>query len=171
MISGAGSDLTFLSEPRCVLSGTRDGSCKSHLEKSFPHSVIRGNLLFARMFLLPALMICIPQGSRAQQSPPERQQLTDQQRDGRRIFQQRCAICHTPPTVTSKRYGPALYGDVVDGYEDGVRQMIMEGREQLMPGFKYTLSRPEIDSIIEYLRIVPKPARAPKGGSQQNTVD
>ena len=125
----------------------------------------------ARSFLLLALMICIPPGSRAQQSPPERQPLTDQQKDGRRIFQQRCAVCHTPPTVTSRRYAPALYGDVVDGYEDGVRQMIMEGRQQLMPGFKYTLSRPEIDSIIEYLRIVPKPARAPKSGSQQNTVD
>jgi mono/diheme cytochrome c family protein len=124
-----------------------------------------------RVYLLLALMFCFPLGSHAQQSPPERQQLTDQQKDGRRIFQQRCAICHTPPTVTSKRYGPALYGDVVDGYEDGVRQMIMEGREQLMPGFKYTLSRPEIDSIIEYLRIVPKPARAPKSGSQQNTID
>ena len=85
--------------------------------------------------------------------------LTEQQKDGRRIFQQRCAVCHTLPTVVSKRYGPALYKELVEDNEDGIRNFIMEGSEGLMPGFKYGLTRPEIDSIVEYLKTVSRPAR------------
>ncbi len=85
--------------------------------------------------------------------------LTDTQKDGRRIFQQRCAVCHTLPTVVSKRYGPALYKEIVQDNEDNIRETIMEGREGLMPGFKYGLKRAEIDSIVEYLKTVSRPAR------------
>ena len=85
--------------------------------------------------------------------------LTDQQKNGRRIFQQRCAVCHTLPTVVSKRYGPALYKELVEDNEDNIRNFIMEGSEGLMPGFKYGLSRGEIDSIVEYLKTVNRPAR------------
>jgi mono/diheme cytochrome c family protein len=85
--------------------------------------------------------------------------LTDQQKDGRRIFQQRCAVCHTLPTVVSKRYGPALYKELVEDNEDSIRNFIMEGSEGLMPGFKYGLTRSEIDSIVEYLKTVNRPAR------------
>lgn len=92
--------------------------------------------------------------------------LTDTQKEGRRIFQQRCAVCHTPPTVVSKRYGPALYKEIVEDNEDNIRDTILEGREGLMPGFKYGLSRAEIDSIIEYLKTVNRPAR-PKSNSDQ----
>ena len=90
--------------------------------------------------------------------------LTDPQKDGRRIFQQRCAVCHTLPTVVSKRYGPALYKELVEDNEDNIRDTIMEGREGLMPGFKYGLSRIEVDSIVEYLKTVNRPAR-PKSNS------
>jgi mono/diheme cytochrome c family protein len=88
--------------------------------------------------------------------------LTDVQKEGRRIFQQRCAICHTPPTVVAKRYGPALYKEIVEDNEDTIRETIMEGREALMPGFKYGLTRAEIDSIIEYLKTVKRPSSRPK---------
>lgn len=90
--------------------------------------------------------------------------LTDQQKDGRRIFQQRCAVCHTLPTVVSKRYGPALYKELVEDNEDNIREIIMQGREGLMPGFQYGLTRAEIDSIVEYLKTVNRPAR-PKANS------
>jgi mono/diheme cytochrome c family protein len=92
--------------------------------------------------------------------------LTDTQKEGRRIFQQRCAVCHTLPTVVSKRYGPALYKEIVEDNEDNIRDTIMDGREGLMPGFKYGLTRAEIDSIIEYLKTVSRPAR-PKGNPNQ----
>jgi mono/diheme cytochrome c family protein len=96
----------------------------------------------------------------AQQSKPSNP-LTDTQKEGRRIFQQRCAVCHTPPTVIAKRYGPALYKEIVEDNEDTIRDTIMEGREALMPGFKYGLTRPEIDSIIEYLKTVKRPSSRP----------
>lgn len=97
---------------------------------------------------------------RAQQSKPSNP-LTDTQKEGRRIFQQRCAVCHTPPTVIAKRYGPALYKEIVEDNEDTIRDTIMKGREALMPGFKYGLTRPEIDSIIEYLKTVKRPSSRP----------
>jgi len=102
---------------------------------------------------------------RAQQSsgPP----LTDTQKDGRRIFQQRCAVCHTLPTVVSKRYGPALYKEIVEDNDDNIRDVIMDGREGLMPGFKYGLTRTEISSIIEYLKTVNRPARPKNNPSQK----
>ena len=92
--------------------------------------------------------------------------LTDAQKEGRRIFQQRCAVCHTLPTVVSKRYGPALYKEIVEDNEDSIRDTVLEGREGLMPGFKYGLTRAEVDSIIEYLKTVNRPAR-PKSNPNQ----
>lgn len=97
---------------------------------------------------------------RAQQSKPTTP-LTDTQKDGRRIFQQRCAVCHTPPTIVATRYGPALYKEIVEDNEDTIRETIMEGREALMPGFKYGLTQTEINSIIEYLKIVKRPSSRP----------
>src|SRR5450631_1662843 len=110
------------------------------------------------MFLIGlGFLLAISLPLRAQQSSGN--PLTDAQKDGRRIFQQRCAVCHTLPTVVSKRYGPALYKEIVEDNEDNIRDTIMEGREGLMPGFKYGLKRAEIDSIVEYLKTVSRPAR------------
>jgi mono/diheme cytochrome c family protein len=97
---------------------------------------------------------------RAQQPKPN-STLTDTQKEGRRIFQQRCAVCHTPPTIVARRYGPALYKEIVEDNEDTIRDTILEGREALMPGFKYGLTRPAIDSIIEYLKTVKRPSSRP----------
>ena len=110
------------------------------------------------LFWLPfSALLAIALPLHAQQTPAT--PLTDVQKDGRRIFQQRCAVCHTLPTVVSKRYGPALYKEIVEDNEDNIRDVILEGREGLMPGFKYGLTRAEIDSIVEYLKTVNRPAR------------
>jgi len=101
------------------------------------------------------LAVSLPLGAQQTSATP----LTDAQKEGRRIFQQRCAVCHTLPTVVSKRYGPALYKEIVEDNEDNIRDAVMEGREGLMPGFKYGLTRAEIDSIIDYLKTVNRPAR------------
>jgi|SRR5580704_11318401 mono/diheme cytochrome c family protein len=124
-------------------------------------------MLIHRHFMLLialALFPAIPIALRAQQSSAA--PLTDTQKDGRRIFQQRCAVCHTLPTVVSKRYGPALYKEIVEDNEDNIRDTILEGREGLMPGFKYGLTHAEIDSIIEYLKTVNRPTR-PKSNPNQ----
>jgi mono/diheme cytochrome c family protein len=124
--------------------------------------VIRRILFFLGMFGL-FLFLALP--LRAQQSNPT-STLTETQKEGRRIFQQRCAVCHTPPTVVAKRYGPALYKEIVEDNEDTIRETIMEGREALMPGFKYGLARPEIDAIIEYLKTVKRPSSRPNNGNR-----
>ena len=116
------------------------------------------------LLVLLALLPATPVVSRAQQTSPA--PLTDIQKDGRRIFQQRCSVCHTLPTVVSKRYGPALYKELVEDNEDNIRDAILEGREGSMPGFKYGLTRAEVDSIVEYLKTVNRPAR-PKGNPNQ----
>jgi mono/diheme cytochrome c family protein len=119
------------------------------------------------MFLIGlGFFVAISLPLRAQQSSGA--PLTETQKDGRRIFQQRCAVCHTLPTVVSKRYGPALYKEIVEDNEDNIRDTIMEGREALMPGFKYGLTRAEVDSIIEYLKTVNRPAR-PKSNQKEGT--
>lgn len=84
---------------------------------------------------------------------------TEAQRTGRRLFQQRCAVCHTPPMLISKQYGPALDADTILGREDSIRATIAEGETGLMPGFKYTLEPSEISAIIKYLKTVEKPAK------------
>lgn len=116
--------------------------------------------MIRKCFMLPIVLGCllaITFPAHAQKTPSAA--LTDEQKDGRRIFQQRCAVCHTLPTVVSKRYGPALYKELVEDNDDNIRAIIAEGREGLMPGFKYGLSRAEIDSIVEYLKTVSRPAR------------
>jgi mono/diheme cytochrome c family protein len=120
------------------------------------YSIFLVGLAFFLLLISPQL--------RAQQSSAT--PLTDTQKDGRRIFQQRCAVCHTQPTVVSKRYGPALYKEIVEDNEDNIRETILEGREGLMPGFKYGLTRAESDSIVEYLKTVNRPAR-PKNNPNQ----
>jgi len=126
--------------------------------------VVRRVLIFLIGFgFLPA----IPLSAQKAAAP-----LTDTQKEGRRIFQQRCAVCHTLPTVVSKRYGPALYKEIVEDNEDNIRDIILEGREGLMPGFKYGLARAEVDSVVEYLKTVSRPARpktAPKEGTPVST--
>lgn len=116
---------------------------------------IRASILLAGLGLLLA---SFPAHAQQASATP----LTGAQKEGLRIFQQRCAVCHTLPTVVSKRYGPALYKQIVQDNEDNIRDTILEGREGLMPGFKYGMTRAEIDSVIEYLKTVNPPARPKK---------
>lgn len=116
--------------------------------------MIRKRFLLLTIF---GTLLAVALPLRAQQ--PASAPLTGAQKEGRRLFQQRCAVCHTQPTVVSKRYGPALYKEIVVDNEDNIRDTIMDGREGTMPGFKYGLTRTEVDSIVEYLKTVSRPAR------------
>ena len=120
---------------------------------------------FSRLLVGLGFFVTISLSLRAQQS--SNAPLTDVQKDGRRIFQQRCAVCHTLPTVVSKRYGPALYKELVEDNEDNIREVVLQGREGLMPGFQYALTRAEIDAIIEYLKTANRPARPKKNPNQR----
>ena len=105
------------------------------------------------------LFASFPAAFEAQQSTTESStKLTVTQKHGQLLFQQRCSVCHTMLSVTDRKtYGTRLYKDLVDGNEDLLRQSIMNGREGLMPGFKYGLTASEINDIIEYLKTVERP--------------
>ncbi len=80
--------------------------------------------------------------------------LTDQQKLGRQMLGQSCAICHLPPALGVKTYGPMLNKDAGGGDAEVVREFITNGTPR-MPSFKYFLTLEQIDAIISYVRVVP----------------
>src|ERR1700719_3992559 len=105
------------------------------------------------------------QGAFAQQPADN---LNDQQKMGRQVFAQSCGVCHLPPALGARTYGPPLNKDAGGGDSDVVREFIENGTPR-MPAWKYFFKREQIDSIISYLKTVPvqaaaAPARRPAGG-------
>ena len=127
-----------------------------------------------RLFRIVPISILVamgsPAGSPAQQSTAT-VSLNPTQTLGRRIFQQRCGVCHTRPTITSGIYGPALYRDIVVGNEDTIRQFIAKGSKR-MPGFEFGLEPSEIDAVIAYLKTVRAPEKSSSGeGKDRGPID
>ena len=106
--------------------------------------------------LLFLLLTACPQYAFAQQTPDG---LNDQQRRGRQILVQSCGVCHLPPALNAKTYGPLLNKAAGSGDDAVMREYILDGTPR-MPGFKYFLQPAEIDAIIAYVRTVPVPAPA-----------
>src|ERR1700722_17896124 len=106
------------------------------------------------------------QGATAQQAGDN---LTDQQKSGRQVFAQSCGVCHLPPSLGAKTYGPPLNKDAGGGDDDVMREFITNGTPR-MPAFKFYLKPDQIESIISYVRTVPvqaavaAPARRAGGG-------
>jgi mono/diheme cytochrome c family protein len=118
-----------------------------------------------RAFFFVSLFLGFPCLALAQQSGSTPPVLNDTQILGRRIFQQRCGVCHTETTPGARQYGPAIFKELVVGNEDSIRQIIQNGSSDKMPGFKYGLEPAEINAIVEYLKTVPRPKpAAPRGG-------
>ena len=112
-------------------------------------------------FIFLFLFVALPVALLAQQSKPHApDQLNDTQILGRRVFKQRCAVCHTEATPGARRYGPVLYKELVNGNEDSIQQLIRNGSPGKMPGFKYGLEDSEINAVVEYLKTVSRPARS-----------
>jgi mono/diheme cytochrome c family protein len=99
---------------------------------------------------------------------PANENLTDQQKMGRQVFAQSCGVCHLPPNLGARTYGPALNKDAGGGDPDVVRAFIEDGTPR-MPAWKFYLKPQQIDAIIAYLKTVPvqaasaAPARRPAG--------
>ena len=83
--------------------------------------------------------------------------LNDTQKLGRQVFAQSCGVCHLPPSINARTYGPGLSKDTAGGSDEVIRGVISEGTPR-MPGFKHYLQRGEIDAIIAYLKMVPATA-------------
>jgi mono/diheme cytochrome c family protein len=119
----------------------------------------------ASLLVVLVLLALLPVTVSAQESDHKQPELDKTQLLGRRLFQQRCAVCHTQVAPNSPMYGMALYKDLVDGSEDMIADYIRNGSRR-MPGFKYGLEPSEIDAIVSYLKTVPKPVKRnpqPKG--------
>ena len=109
-----------------------------------------------------------PVGAWAQQAGADKS-LTNAQKLGQRVFEQRCGICHAPARAGFQMYGPALYRDLVNGNEDAIKEMIRSGTAK-MPGFKFGLEPAEIDAIVEYLKTVPKPVKNSEGPANPGSM-
>jgi mono/diheme cytochrome c family protein len=89
---------------------------------------------------------------------------------GKRLFEQSCGVCHTPPTLVSGVYGPRLSKESAGGRAETVREVITNGTPR-MPGFKYTYSPDQIAAIAAYLQTVPPTEQpAPPAGAERVRV-
>jgi mono/diheme cytochrome c family protein len=95
------------------------------------------------------LLALVPQGVFAAED-----HLNDQQKLGRRLFEQSCGVCHTRPTLVSGMYGPELSKINLGGQEELLRTFISNGTAR-MPGFKYTYSPEQIAAIAAYIKTLP----------------
>ena len=113
-----------------------------------------------RASLLLFLLVAWPLHASAQQAGDG---LNDTQRHGRQLLAQSCGVCHLPPSLGAKTYGPPLNKAAGNGDDDIMREYITNGTPR-MPAFKLFLKPADIDAIIAYVRTVPAaatPARAP----------
>ena len=100
------------------------------------------------------LLLASGQGALAQQPADN---LTDQQKLGRQVFAQSCGVCHLPPSLGAKTYGPALNKEAGGGDNDVMREFVENGTPR-MPGFRYYFEPPQINSIVQYIKTVAPPA-------------
>jgi mono/diheme cytochrome c family protein len=105
------------------------------------------------------LLLAAGQGASAQQPADN---LTDQQKLGRQVFAQSCGVCHLPPSLGARTYGPQLNKEAAGGDNDVMREFVENGTPR-MPAFKHYLKPQEIDAIISYMRTVPVQAAAAAG--------
>jgi len=102
------------------------------------------------------LLACCAPWAQAQQ---DNALVNEAQLRGRQLLAQSCGICHLPPTLGAKTYGPPLNKASTAGNDDLMRAFIVNGTPR-MPAFKYYLLPAEIDAIIAYVRTVPAPSPA-----------
>jgi mono/diheme cytochrome c family protein len=83
---------------------------------------------------------------------PSVKSLTPSQVSGKKLFVQRCSVCHLPALPSYSTYGPVLSSDLIIFLGDTfVHEQIMRGTSR-MPGYQYTLTSTEIDQIAGYLK-------------------
>ena len=78
---------------------------------------------------------------------------------GRQVFAQSCGVCHLPPVMNARTYGPPLSKETAGGNAEIIRAIVSEGGPR-MPAFKHYLERSQMDVIIAYLSTVPPAAPA-----------
>ncbi len=81
--------------------------------------------------------------------------LSQQELRGKRVFIQRCSLCHLPPLgrpAEVKPFGPPLNGYMkTPEIEARARESILKGTPR-MPGFQYGLTDEEVDDVMAYIK-------------------
>jgi mono/diheme cytochrome c family protein len=96
------------------------------------------------------LLVALPGAAFAQSD------LTPQQLEGMRHFNQACRVCHTKPQMTSPQYAPVLSRASLKDNDEAMKVFIANGTPR-MPGFRYHFKPAEIDAIVAYIRTRPEP--------------
>jgi mono/diheme cytochrome c family protein len=120
-----------------------------------------------RNVALISLILCSSTQLFAAPRLAEQENLTSSQKEGRRVFQQKCAVCHVPAWPSATALGPGLSNQIIQGpgNESAARDAITNGLYDqsglgagfTMPGWKYTLSSEQIDNVIDYLKSLAQP--------------
>ena len=76
---------------------------------------------------LPLLLILLTVGARPGSTQKTAAGSTDQQKLGRQVLMQSCAVCHLPSGPDAKTYGPSLNKSTIPEDNDTVRQTILDG--------------------------------------------
>jgi mono/diheme cytochrome c family protein len=115
------------------------------------------------LVVLWTLFVCTSQAQQEESAPKtsdvlaaavlgSKKSLSASELAGKKIFIQRCSVCHLPGMATYPTFGPLLDGNVIASEsEAAVRKAITVGSSR-MPGFQYTLTPAEIDQIVLYLK-------------------
>jgi len=103
--------------------------------------------------LILAMLAALAAGARAQE--PAASAAAADVEAGRKLFVQRCSVCHLPPLGPGqpRSIARALNGLVKSAEtEAAARVVIQRGIPQRMPGFQYGLEPRAIDRLVAYLR-------------------
>ena len=107
------------------------------------------------MALLVVLGVSAVAGGVSAQLAPARAVATPASLDaGKKLFMQRCSLCHLPPLGPGEQtsYARSLTGFVTGPDREAAARLIVErGVPPRMPGFRYGLEPGEIDSIVAYM--------------------
>ena len=86
------------------------------------------------------------------QDLPARPSLPAAEREGQRLFLQRCSVCHWGAPPNFIEYGPILSRTLIERRgDDRVRETILDGSPR-MPGFRYALDGEQVDAVLAYLK-------------------
>ena len=83
--------------------------------------------------------------------------LSPTQLTGKKLFLQRCSVCHLPPLNVPQNPDPKPFGPLLNDFVRGAdkenlaRNIILKGTAR-MPGFQHGLKPRQIDALIAYLK-------------------
>ena len=110
--------------------------------------------LLLRVVVLLAVGLSVLAGRVSAQQPPGPAATPATVESGKKLFVQRCSVCHLPPLGPGepRSYARSLTGVVKtrEG-EAAVRQIVQNGIPSRMPGFQYGLQPKEIDQLVTFL--------------------